>query len=406
MRLYGNELTHLTLTTRILFLSDPPSLATGYGVIAKNLSKQFRARGIEVGFVGLQLAGSPVYFEIGHIEEMKGSPFGPIYDGTTTMNIERAFKDFSPDIGIHVRDAFAHTPRYHTNPYSLKNLRGAPPIILNTPVQADMLPQAFVDACNNECFVCAPPTEWARDVLLFQGVPANHLEVGPWGYDPEIFHPMEVKKEDYGFDPKKLLIGGVGVGDQARKGWSLLLKAAGIVKRSLDIEVYLHTDPAAGSFDLPHFIDKFGLKGSVILPVRYSKTWGIKEELLAGLYNCMDAYVSPSAAEGWGLPGTEALGCGTPTVVTDHPNFREVLGEHAFYIPAKQAWPTAWTFEWLCDVDEMAKILAKALSMSKEERLAKANVQSAYAETTRSWSKAADKWVEFFTRHKEFKFTA
>jgi len=277
---------------RLLFLSDPPSLSTGYGVIAKNLAKQFRSVGIEVGFVGLQLAGTPLYFQ--SAKGSSGVEDLPIYDGTTTMNIERAFKDFSPDLGIHVRDAFAHTPKFHTNAYSLKNLRGSPPIILNTPVQADMLPQDFVNACNNECAVCAPPTEWARDVLLFQGVPSNHLEVAPWGYDPEVFKPMEVKKEAYGFDPKKLLVAGVGVGDQQRKGWSLLLKAAGIVKRSLDIEVYLHTDPGNfATYDLNHFVDKFGLKGSVILPQRYSKTWGIKDEILAGIYNCMDAYCLP-----------------------------------------------------------------------------------------------------------------
>ncbi len=52
---------------------------------------------------------------------------------------------------------------------------------------------------------------------------------------------------------------------------------------------------------------------------------------LRALYQQAAAFVYPSRYEGFGLPPLEALACGTPVVVADHPVFREVLSEHAEY---------------------------------------------------------------------------
>lgn len=57
----------------------------------------------------------------------------------------------------------------------------------------------------------------------------------------------------------------------------------------------------------------------------------VPERHLPGLYAGASALISPSLAEGFGLPPLEALACGTPVVVTDLPVYREVLGDRAEY---------------------------------------------------------------------------
>lgn len=57
----------------------------------------------------------------------------------------------------------------------------------------------------------------------------------------------------------------------------------------------------------------------------------IPESHLPALYAGAQVLISPSLAEGFGLPPLEALACGTPVVVSDLPVYREVLGSKADY---------------------------------------------------------------------------
>ena len=54
---------------------------------------------------------------------------------------------------------------------------------------------------------------------------------------------------------------------------------------------------------------------------------------LEALYAGAVALVMPSRAEGYGLPPLEAAACGTPSVVSDLPVFRETLGDAALRVP-------------------------------------------------------------------------
>jgi glycosyltransferase involved in cell wall biosynthesis len=62
---------------------------------------------------------------------------------------------------------------------------------------------------------------------------------------------------------------------------------------------------------------------------------GLEDKKVAELYRSADAFVMPSFSEGFGLPGLEAMACGTLVLASDIPVFHEVYGEAAAYINPK-----------------------------------------------------------------------
>ena len=95
---------------------------------------------------------------------------------------------------------------------------------------------------------------------------------------------------------------------------------------ALDDEAYLS---AAGP--VRRRIDELGLGDGVILP------GFVTDDALACLYTGAAAVVSPSLAEGFGLPAVEAAACGAPVVLSDIPAHRETLGNDALFFQARDA---------------------------------------------------------------------
>ncbi len=58
----------------------------------------------------------------------------------------------------------------------------------------------------------------------------------------------------------------------------------------------------------------------------------VPDEALVALYQAANALVLPSLREGYGLPGVEAMSCGTPVVATRESALPEILGEAGFVI--------------------------------------------------------------------------
>lgn len=99
-----------------------------------------------------------------------------------------------------------------------------------------------------------------------------------------------------------------------------------VVAGALEDEAYLS---AAGS--VRRAVIRLGLGSDVLLP------GFVDDEVLAGLYSGAVALVSPSLAEGFGLPPVEAAACGAPVVLSDIPAHRETLAGEALYFPPGDA---------------------------------------------------------------------
>jgi glycosyltransferase involved in cell wall biosynthesis len=64
-------------------------------------------------------------------------------------------------------------------------------------------------------------------------------------------------------------------------------------------------------------------------------TGHVPDDDLAAIYTGAHALVFPSDDEGFGLPPVEALACGTPVAASDLPVLREVLGDRAAFVEAR-----------------------------------------------------------------------
>lgn len=74
----------------------------------------------------------------------------------------------------------------------------------------------------------------------------------------------------------------------------------------------------------------------------------VPEAEMPALYQQARLLLLPSRQEGFGLPGLEALACGTPVLAADLPVLREVLGPAARYVPRHEAqsWQEALNTAW------------------------------------------------------------
>jgi glycosyltransferase involved in cell wall biosynthesis len=152
------------------------------------------------------------------------------------------------------------------------------------------------------------PSEWARDVLLAHGVPADRIRVVTAGVDAAIYSPRRQPHDGFVF---------LTVGKYERR-------------KSIDetITAFVEEFPAAQypqvqlkiKADHPTFPERVAE-----LAARYRDDPRIvfisgifSDRQMADLYNSADAFVFPSKAEGFGLPTIEALACGLPVVTTDY----------------------------------------------------------------------------------------
>lgn len=376
---------------RIVLMGDGPQFSTGYSVIIKNLAREFTKRGLEVAFMSLQTQGAPLAWR-----DPKDGTVYPVYSGTEVpVGMAKGFRDFAPDLAVHVRDAFYGSAKHHSPAYRVMGVPHRPrTVILMTPVQNDLLPDEFLQVCREDAHFVVTMTEWSKEVLRFQGLPAEKVDFAYGGYDPDVYKPGPARKEDYGFSPDRKLISFVGLSSQPRKSIPTLIRAASMVRqRGHDVELYLHTALAGMSADIPHFTEKYGMKGSVILPSE-SSNWGVDDATMAGIYNASDVYCTPSAEEGFDMPMLEAFACGATTAATAHPNHKEVLGRWGYYAGPKRVAPTPWSWGWNADPEDLAKAIEAALDGAGEMREGQLEYVKKF-----TWEKVADRWMEIFRAH-------
>ncbi len=110
----------------------------------------------------------------------------------------------------------------------------------------------------------------------------------------------------------------------------------------------------------------------------------VSHEALQGVYASACALVFPSKYEGFGYPPLEAMGCGTPAIVSDAASLPEVVGEAGVIVPEGEVGPLR---------DEMRRMLndeahRKRLSEKSLERAKKFSWRELAEGTLRAYEEA------------------
>ena len=135
-----------------------------------------------------------------------------------------------------------------------------------------------------------------------------------------------------------------------RKCWGENLLAFGIFAQDKpDAILYLHTDESAalGGVDLRALARACGIKDDQLRFVnQYAYRMNMPAGVVAALYTDADVLLSTSAGEGFGVPVIEAQACGTPVIVSNWTAQPELVGD-GWVIDGQPLWDpfqNSWFF--------------------------------------------------------------
>lgn len=255
------------------------------------------------------------------------------------------------------------------------------------PVDTEPVSQPVLDAlegCHTPLAYCG----WAQAQLQDHGFPqARHM---PFGVDTQLYRPRDQAeaREAVGL-PQDTFIAGMVAGNSAypsRKSFPEVLLAWQEWKRQGGGGLlYLHTRiadrtyrPYAGIlFDklLSTMSLKWGVvrddptELDVLFPDQYRMwTHNYDDQALANVYNSLDALLSPSRAEGFGIPIIEAQACGVPVVTLAVTSMPEITFAGRCLEPVQMCWDHQGGWRGVAGVEDLLDAIGWAYQSRDTDR--------------------------------------
>ena len=176
----------------------------------------------------------------------------------------------------------------------------------------------FISEASRRSFLAAPDTSWtayADYKKQMRGLPWSPVKIKDSiilhnGVDKSIFR-VGVSSCSCGKEGHPFIIGCVG-NFQVLKGQDVLIKAVGLVKRTIHVVFVGSGETLEACKKLAHEQEeKFR---STPTPKTYTFKSEVPHEQLADFYRGLDLFVLPSTFEGFGCVYTEAHSCGVPFI--------------------------------------------------------------------------------------------
>lgn len=231
----------------------------------------------------------------------------------------------------------------------------------------------------------ATPSRFCKEMFdpLCEG---EKFEVVPLGFDDEHY-----KYSERGWAPGEPFIWLWVGAPNSRKGWDIVLKTWNKFFAKVPwMHLFMKTTSAGTEGEVKTM-------GNVTFDSRRYTDQG-----LADLYAKCNAFVLPTAGEGWGLTLLEALVSGMPIVTTKHGGQTEFLDDSSAYFVdyrmEEVITKEGGVFEAaIADGDDLARNMIKVLE-SYEAASNMAKQGSAYARNNLTWEKSAKSLIDLIGR--------
>ncbi len=300
------------MNRKVLWVGDA-GVATGFERCTRAACNALHARGWEVRVLGINHGGDPHDYDY------------PVYPAARPFRREDAFgtvrlphmvREHDPDVVVLLNDPW-NIPAY------MRQLECAD-------YQGVTVGWIAVDGNN-----CRGGALGGLDLAVFwTQFAANEARSGgyegasavvPLGVDLEVFQARDRKearsKERIGIErfSDSFIVGNVNR-NQPRKRLDLTIQyfAEWVQEHGIeDAALFLHVCPTGDQgYDLRQLADYYGLAGRVVLSEPDIGN-GAPEGALAWMYACMDAMITTTQGEGFGLTQLEGMACGIPQIVPD-----------------------------------------------------------------------------------------
>jgi glycosyltransferase involved in cell wall biosynthesis len=307
---------------KILYMSDSPTITTGYGRVSKMLCDSFVEAGHTVIVVG--------WGQDGDITTNSKYQIVPCDIGRDRFGediIAQLIRREKPDILFTLGDPWMteYIPQLEE--------RKAVTWISYFPIDGYPIPPAWRNWIAN-ADVPVVFSKFAKE-LIHKTFDLNTALIYH-GVDTKTFKPMDKAEIKAGYNASDLFIIGTVARNQPRKNLPALIKAFSIfAKNKPDTVLYMHTQIRDAGWNIDELVNTYGISDKAFTTSNFNAIKGISDIDLVKIYNLFDLFVLPTMAEGFGLPILEAQSCGIPVLVTDFSACSELVADRQGLVKVK-----------------------------------------------------------------------
>jgi len=386
----------------LLYWGDSPTVATGFGVVARHVLAALFDAGYEIDCLGLNSLPefpdrSQFPYPITPVSFPGHDPLG--YRALVRTLLARPYDVLLVQNDVQVTHAAA------THLAALRD-RGAalPAVVCYFPVDCTVRPDLSGMLASAE--VIATCTEHGRRETAKAVIGGRSPLVIPHGVDTRAFKPLPPEERQaarqrfrraHGLEPETFVVCSVAA-NSIRKDLARTIAAFARFSETLPVRaaLYLHTMTVDNGLDLSQAAIAAGLLPGhdVLFPQNHHATRGIPDAALNEIYNASDLYFTTTLGEGWGLPITEAMAAGLPVVGPRHTALAEhgADGRAVLYECREKIWVDNSGFRPLGLMDDIVAALVQAAALPEIDRRRMIERARELA-VSLDWSVVAPRWV-------------
>ncbi len=370
---------------RILWLSNPPWVGSGYGEQSALFIPRLQAMGHDVGVIanfGLQ----------GVVQESNGTTVYPADNQWGNVTTKSFVDHFQADMVIALCDAWVLKPAEWD-----QDLR----MSVWAPIDHNPVPPGVFTALSHQNVKPISMSRFGDAEMRKLGLDPCYV---PHGVDTDLFKPQpdlrDSVRERCGIPTDAFLVGMVaankGNPSVPRKAFPQAFQAfAQFAKEHQDAWLFVHTNPeptGGGGIDLHKLAVATGCPaGRVKFTPPEAWHLPLPKQLVATLYPAFDVLLNPSMGEGFGIPILEAQASGCPVITSNHSAMPE-LTQAGWIVDGDPWWDALQqAFAFVPSISSIQTALLAAYEAREDLDLRAAGV--AFAETYNADTVAQEFWA-------------